>query len=297
MKIFGAVVLLVLLILIVAAVGMGWYVYNGSEAIISEGYAVRVPRLDIPSDSTSIAMGRHIAITRGCTGCHGTDLGGMINDMEPLGTYNGSNLTSGLGGIGESYRTVDWVRAIRHGVGPNRNMLMMMPSEEYYYLSDDDLGRLIAYLEQIEPVDRNIPPSEVGPVGRMLIQFGAMKTLTPARYIDHEGPRPVAPDVGVTEEYGEYLAVTCIGCHGEDMAGNVNLGPQAPMATNINPYGLGEAGYTLTSFKETMRTGRKPNGEMMDPFMPWTQFGQFTDDEMEAIYMYLRSLPAVEADR
>jgi hypothetical protein len=42
-----------------------------------------------------------------------------------------------------------------------------------------------------------------------------------------------------------------------------------------------------------MRTGITPGGKQLIDFMPWEYFGQMTDDELKAVWMYLQSLPAL----
>jgi hypothetical protein len=41
-----------------------------------------------------------------------------------------------------------------------------------------------------------------------------------------------------------------------------------------------------------MRYGRRPNGVNIDPFMPWQTFKQMSDVELEALWLYLQTLPA-----
>ena len=171
--------------------------------------------------------------------------------------------------------------------------LLVMPSEFYNKISDDDLGAMIAYLKTLPPVDNELDESQLGPVGRILALFEA--SLIPATLIDHKAPRPTSPPVGVTAEYGEYLAVICSLCHGERLSGGPVPGdePDAPMSPNITPGGIigliNEEG-----FINTLRTGITPGGRSLDSeFMPWQRLGKMTDDELRAIWMYLNSLPTL----
>src|SRR5512138_1899929 len=105
------------------------------------------------------------------------------------------NLTSGAGGIGATNTDEDWVLAIRHGVGHDGRGLILMPSRVWYYLSDEDLADLIAYLKSLPPVDNELPNSELGPLGRVMLTLGQLpEMLLPnVTMIDHYAPRPVAP--------------------------------------------------------------------------------------------------------
>ena len=47
-----------------------------------------------------------------------------------------------------------------------------------------------------------------------------------------------------------------------------------------------------TDLRRVLREGRRPNGTRIDPFMPWKTYAAMTDDEISAIWAYLRSVPA-----
>src|ERR1051326_4476644 len=48
------------------------------------------------------------------------------------------------GGMGKQFTAADWIRAIRHGVGPDGKSLIIMPATSFYHFSDADLGAVIA---------------------------------------------------------------------------------------------------------------------------------------------------------
>ena len=57
--------------------------------------------------------------------------------------------------------------------------------------------------------------------------------------------------------------------------------------------GLGK--WTEKMFIDTLRTGRHQGiGRPVLPPMPWPVYGKATDDDLKAIYAYLRSLPPVK---
>jgi mono/diheme cytochrome c family protein len=289
LKWFGIVLgcLLGLIILAVVAV----YIISGSR--LSQTYEVKAEPITIPTDEASLTLGKHISETRGCTDCHGENLGGQAFFNDPaMGVLYASNLTAGKDGIASSYSDADWVLAIRHGIGQDHKALLFMPSTEYYFLGDRDLGALIAYLKTISPVDNEVPETSIGPLGRILFLAGQLP-LTPAAVIDHAGPRPPASEPGVTVEYGKYLAAGCTGCHGSDYSGGPIPGapPDTVPASNITPGGE-LAGWSESDFIQAMRTGVTPDGQEMDPFMPWKNISKMTDDELKALWMYLQSLPA-----
>ncbi|MBA2246222.1 MAG: cytochrome c [Gemmatimonadetes bacterium] len=270
-------------------------VYGVSEFHMRKTYNVAAMALVVPGDSETIARGRHIAITRGCNDCHGENLaGGTVIDAPPVARLFATNLTRGEGGVAAGYQDADWERAIRHGVRPDGKPLLFMPSHEFYPLSDADASALIAYLKSLPPVDNRPGKTRIGPVGRALYLAGQMHLL-PAELIDHSAPRPAAPVAGATVEYGAYLATGCVGCHGDGYSGGKIPGapPEFPIPTNITPdrqTGIGS--WTEQEFFRSLREGKRPDGSEINPFMPWKNFSQMTDEEIRAIYLYLQSLPA-----
>ena len=53
--------------------------------------------------------------------------------------------------------------------------------------------------------------------------------------------------------------------------------------------------FTEKQFIQNMRTGRhQGQGRQILPPMPWQNFGQMTDDDLKAVFAYLRQIPAVK---
>jgi mono/diheme cytochrome c family protein len=266
-----------------------------SNSRINRVYDFQVDPVVIPTDPATIERGQHLAVTRGCVDCHGEDFsGGVLLDDPAIGVIYAPNLTSGLGGKAD-FSDMDWVRAIRHGVDPEGKPLFAMPSQDYYFMSDEDLGAIIAYLKQAPDVDNQTPEKSLGIMGRVFFVAGMFGPL-PADVIDHAAQRPSAPIAGITEEYGAYLAVNCIGCHGKDLAGGPIPGsePGSPLAANLTPAGA-IADWTEADFLTAMHTGIRPDGSEIDRAMPWWSLGQMTDEELQALWIYMQSVPPVES--
>ena len=257
-------------------------------------YDVPVETIIVPTDQASITRGEHIATIHMCGYCHTETLSGQSETVPALVTLTFPNLTAGGGGIGATNTDEDWVRAIRHGVGHDSRGLVMMPARLLYYIGDEDLGALIAYLKTLPPVDNELPPLNLGPLGRVmlvLVELPPEFTTPDATVIDHGGPRPVTPEPGVTVEYGEYLTHVCTVCHGENFNGQAM--EREGLVPNLTPGGE-VAFWTEEEFMTTLRTGVTPGGHQLNEFMPWKYFGQMTDDELRAVWLYLQSLPALE---
>src|SRR5690242_10746479 len=206
---------LLALVVVLALVG-ATVVYAASERRLRKTYDTSVDSVHVPSDSGSIARGEHLVRNViDCTLCHGEDLGGAVySSSRAIGTVAGPNLTRGKGGIGADYGDMDFVRAIRRGVRRDGRSLIVMPSEVFTHLSQEDLGAVIAFLKQAPPVDRDVPRSGFGPVGRALLAAGKMNILVAGK-TPHIRP-PVSVPADTTAAYGKYIAdiAGCHGCHG-----------------------------------------------------------------------------------
>jgi mono/diheme cytochrome c family protein len=274
----------VLLVLVAAAVAA---VYAITTVHIRRTYDLPDSPVRAATDSASLVRGRHLAeAINKCQECHGPDLGGELwIDAPAFGRLAGVNLTTGRGGL-RDYSDADFERAIRHGVGRDRQPLIFMPAEAFAAMSDEDLAALLGYLRSLPPVDREMPQPKVGPVARALYLAGNFPLL-PVKLIDHDS-RPTAPPPGATVEYGRYLATIggCRSCHGLALAGDAN--PDAPDIT------VGRLGsWTEEDFFRSLRRGMRPDGSAIDPEkMPWVASGRMTDEEMRAVWLYMRSLPA-----
>lgn len=229
---------------------------------------IPVETVNIPTDPEAVAHGRHIAIVWACTKCHGEDLSGMLLANDPiLGTIPASNLTSGKGGIANSYSDADWIRAIRHGVKPDSRVEIFM-YDYYSTMSDRDLGALIAYLKQVPPVDSGYPAMSYGPVIPIAPAVGLFKPA--AELIDHDASRPADPVPGATMEYGKYLFALCAECHGNNLAGKLK-------------------DWNQKDFVRAVQTGVLPNGKHLSPAMPLETYGEMNDAELTALWLYLQN--------
>lgn len=56
--------------------------------------------------------------------------------------------------------------------------------------------------------------------------------------------------------------------------------------------GLGRR-YDEAKFIQSLRTGRKPEGEPLLPPMPWPMIAQMTDDDLKAVWAYMKTLKPI----
>jgi hypothetical protein len=257
---------------------------------LARHYNVAPEPIAIPDDSASRARGQHLASAIAkCTDCHGENLGGVLMEMGPMGTFPAANLTTGRGGA--QLTDADWVRAVRHGVASDGRPLVFMPSGVYAALSAEDLGAIIAWAKSLPPVDRELRPLSIGPIGRLLIAKNPGR-LVAAAGIDHAAPIPAAVPPGPTAKYGRYLSVVggCTYCHGDKLAGGIKEGPPGtPASANLRRTGP-TANWRVEDFVAALRTGQRPDGSVINPFMPWRLTRLMTDEEIRAVWAYLGGL-------
>ena len=255
--------------------------------------------VSVPTDTAAVARGEHLVnVVSSCGTCHGENLGGQVFFDGEVGSYVfAANLTAGAGGVAATFSDADWERAIRHGVGSDGRVLVIMPSNFYQHYSDADLGAMIAYLKAAPPVDNDLGVRRVGFPGSVLGGTLGFNDFTRINGIDHANVGANSPAAGATVEYGAYLVqiAACGECHAANLAGITLAEGQdgPPEGPNLTPGGdLG--GWTDADFMAVMRTGQTPDGRSLDPeMMPLATFSQMSDTELQAIWTYLQSLPAL----
>jgi mono/diheme cytochrome c family protein len=278
-----------LLGLVVLAAGVILIIGNARS---NKKYEVPVETIAVATDPATVQRGQHLATIFLCTRCHLENLSGELYfDVPGMLSIPTPNLTAGAGGVGGSFTDEDWVRAIRHGVGQDGRPLFLMTSEAFQYLSADDLAAIIAYVKSVPPVDNQLPERRIDPVGKLMMGAGLIPPFA-ADVIDHTAPLPGAPKAGDAAAYGRYLTHTCTACHGANLSG-APFGPPGSQTQTPNLTPGGElVGWTEADFFATLRTGLTPGGHTLTDDMPWKYFGQMTDDELRAVWLYLQSLPA-----
>lgn len=300
-------------------------------ALVVAGYTAAVwdrpiaraaPDLHAPDDPTTIARGRHLYnFTAACWTCHGPaeeptidapQAGGRVFDVTDVGpgfgVYYGSNLTSdpetGLG----QWTDGEVVRAIREGIDRDNHLLFpVMAYPLFHGMSDDDVLAIVAYLRTLPPVRHAVPRRVVSFPAKALMALGVLK---PAPAVVG---RVEAPPRAVTAQYGEYLAwhvSGCAECHMPRSPRDGSFDLTRPMAGGLFPFpeplvevtgsnltpdprtGIGN--WTEAQFLAAMRTGTRPDGQVMTTFMPWPLYGQWPEDDLKAVWLYLRSVAPQE---
>jgi mono/diheme cytochrome c family protein len=315
LKVVGALVVVVLL------AAAGFYVWAAIAVDRARSRTFDVHRVAFPvpfplsdeetarrgvSGDEAAAVARQQAVERGqhlvesryvCIECHGRNFGGgVVIDSAVIGRLFGPNLTEGTGSRTLNYQVADWDRMVRHGVRPDGTP-GMMPSEDFQRMSDEELSDIISYIRSMPPVNNEVAPVSLGPLGTVLMATGQLR-LSADVIASHQSPHErFPPDAEVSPAFGQHLAGVCVGCHREDLAGGPIAGgdPSWVPAANLTPHATGLGGWTYEQFVTALHEGRRPDGtalrEPMTLVLPYA--ANMTDIELRALWAYLQSVPPV----
>ncbi len=280
------------------------------------------PDLKVEGTSQQIERGRYLAHNVSlCMDCHATrdwskfagppvpgtlGKGGELFDQKfgfP-GRFVSRNLTPfNLGDWtdGEIYRTIT--------TGVNKNGDAMFPVMPYLYygkMDEEDIKSIIAYLRTLQPIESAYEDS---------------KADFPVNFIINTMPKPPSPtkkpDPSDVIAYGAYVAnaAGCAECHtrqengqrvGKLFAGGFefNLGNGFKVTSmNITPHATGIGSWTKEAFISRFKiyqdsTYVLPTVDMakgeFQTVMPWTMYAGMTEEDLGAIYEYLRTIEPVE---
>jgi mono/diheme cytochrome c family protein len=204
-------------------------------------------------------------------------------------------------GIG-AWSDKEIMRAIREGVRRDGTIIgPPMPIRSYSEMSDTDVRAIVAYLRTVAPVQNSLPLS--------VYNIPLPESYGP--------PAGTVPDVSRDDSvaYGAYLANAlghCMECHTPMVkgvpdftrtgaGGTVFVKPHglqlAAMAANITPHpeqGLG--GWTDDEMKRAITQAVSRDGRRLQAVMPFYFYEKIADEDLDALIVYLRSLPILPAD-
>lgn len=267
-----------------------------------------------------IAHGKYLAMNvLQCVDCHSkrdwTKLAAPI-DTTALGGGGELFDEAGAGFPGEvyvpnitPYKLAGWTdgelfRAITTGQRKNGDAIFpLMPWPYYSKLDREDIYDVIAYIRSLKPIKADYPKSK--------LEF-------PLNIIVHTMPKKAElgsrPDPKDTLKYGAYLvqASACMECHSQDDKGKLLPGLEfaggrafkinggTVRSANITPdeaTGIGK--WTKEMFVAKFKSFSDRNtavsvkpGEFQT-IMPWYGYAGMGDNELGAVYTYLRTLKSV----
>ncbi|MBD3615106.1 MAG: cytochrome c [Gracilimonas sp.] len=282
------------------------------------------PDIQIERTAERIEKGKHLANTvMACMHCHTPQektkfahpikadmlgAGGVLFGVEKEGLpgdYFSPNLTP--------YNLGDWtdgeiLRAITSGVSKDgRALFPIMPYPNYAKMNKEDLYSIIAYLRTLESIESETPePKSYFPMNFIINTIPQKAELTTN-----------APDTTDPVSWGKYLvnAASCMDCHtpkekgadipGMELAGGFEFGLEdgsIVRTANITPdLNTGIGSWTerafINRFKFYADTSFQFNEITPGQFntvMPWGHYSQMSEEELKAIYAYLKTTTPVE---
>jgi mono/diheme cytochrome c family protein len=298
---------LIVVLAIIISLTIGWRPFIGPRARpLNNRTFERTPQ--------RLARGQYLVVNLGCFDCHGEH--DWTKHDAPLieGTLGAGYTDFPLAGLpgrvvppnitpdpetGAGNWTDDMLaRAIREGISHDgRALFPFMPYPDFRFISDEDLASAIVYLRSIPPVRKALPKTEI---------------IFPVKYLMRSVPGPITepvrqPDVSMPAKRGEYLVTiaACTDCHtpqakgqpirGLEFGGGFVLeGPWGRVASaNITPDPSGIPYYDEALFLEMMHTGYV-KARKINQIMPWWHFRDLTEEDLKAIFAYLRTLKPVK---
>jgi len=306
LKWLGRGLVVVALILVVAiSFTIGWRPFLGPRArpLTNRKFEASPQRL---------ARGRYLAnAVSGCIYCHSEHdwkapgapvveskmSAGQVFFLNGLpGKVTAPNITPDSATGSGTWSDDQLARAIREGIGHDgRTLFPLMPYAHFRTMSDEDLASVVVYMRSLQPVSNQLPQTEI---------------VFPVKYLIRNAPQPVTspvPDAPADPlKRGEYLVQIsgCSDCHtpqqrgqpiaGLEFAGGFELsGPFGDVTSaNLTPDPSGISYYDEKTFIDAMRTG-KVGARNLNPIMPWIMLRNMTDDDLKAMFAYLRTLKPV----
>lgn len=312
MKVLKYLLVIVAILVVVLASGV-FYVKKALPDI-------EIPEEKIISSPERIKRGEylanHVAV---CIDCHSTRdwtrfAGPIVEGTEGRG---GEKFGREFGFPGEFYsRNItpaaigDWTdgelfRAVAAGVDKSGKALFpMMPYLHYGKLDKEDVNDILAYIRTLKPLKSSIPDREIDfPMDIIVNTIPEEPQYT---------KRPTDPVL-----YGEYLVnmAACGECHtpmdhgkpikGKEFAGGNEFyleGFGTVRSLNITPdetsgIGTWTKEMFIKRFKYYTDSAYTPipvGKNNFNTIMPWTMYGGMTEDDLGAIYEYLRTVKPVK---
>jgi hypothetical protein len=298
---------IVVLLAVAITATIGWRPFIGPKAR---------PLTDRTFQSTPerLARGQYlVTAVDGCPMCHGewdrsVDghpfkqgelMAGRTWNDEGLPWLTAPNLTPDKETGAGTWTDDMLARAIREGIGHDgRTLFPVMPYQKFAKMADEDLASVIVYLRTLPAVARALPKTEIPfPPGPLI----------------NSVPQPVTepvpmPDMNNQLARGEYMTriAVCEDCHspidpqgtlipGLSFAGGSPLQDRNTMvfSKNITQDPSGIPHYDEANFLQMMRTG-KLIARDIDDMMPWAFYRNMSDDDLKAIYAFIKTVPPVK---
>ncbi|WP_421725483.1 c-type cytochrome [Bauldia sp.] len=296
----------VLIVIVVIAAVAGWLL------TAPRGLAAS----DLPDHTPDLANGEYMFWAGGCESCHAPpdasaddlfNLAGGLDMVTPFGTFYAPNISPDEeNGIG-SWSTLDFVNAMKFGVGKGgEHLYPAFPYTSYQRMTLEDIIDLKAFLDTLEPVNNVVPAHDLGFPFNIRRGLGLWQLL----YVDGE---TFVPDPDESDEInrGAYLVggpAHCGECHsprnaiGGIIADRAYSGGPAPegdgTVPNITPDPSGIGSWSAADIVTMFQTGFTPEFDSVGGTMAAVQrnMARLSDEDLAAMAAYLKSLPPIPSE-
>ncbi|POY39332.1 cytochrome C [Solitalea longa] len=304
----------ILLFIVIVVVGLGVYVKTAfpnvgpAREMKVELTPERIKRGEYLANSVTVCMDCHSKrdwtkfsgpITPGTLGQGGDEFN---QKMGFPGVYFAANITPA--GIGD-WTDGEIFRAITEGVRKNgKPIFPVMPHASYGKLDEEDIKSVIAYIRTLPSIENAVTESQSDfPMNFIINTIPAKANLQ---------KMPVPTD---TVNYGKYMvtAAACFDCHtqvdkgeflkGMDFGGGRSFEMPGGVlsSANISPdVKTGIGSWSQEQFLNKFKTYRDSSiytktvaPADFNSLMPWSMYAQMKDEDLKAIYAYLRTVKPV----
>ena len=235
----------------------------------------------------------------------GMELAGHVEE-DSFGQVTYTNLTPG--GPIASWTDEEVVRSIREGIRPDGSTIgppMLIPV--YRHLSDNDVKSIALFLRSLPAVENDLPPSKYNmplpksygpPVGHVAdisvknkVEYGAYLagpvahcTLCHTAWGKEENIMKFFMN---PPDYEGFMTLPGLGHGGMKMEGPWGMS----IAANITSHPTALGRYTDEEVKKMITQGIHPSGMKLMPCMPYENYALMTDEDLDALIAYLRTIP------
>ena len=310
LKILGIIVAVIVLLIAIAGITIN---VRGIPS-----YDTQEVDLKVEMDSASIANGERLAGLT-CANCHRGQNSTLLEgkklidiEEEVFGKVYSANITKHPEkGIGK-YTDGELAFLLRTGIKKDGQYAPPW-MVKFPHMADDDLEDIIAFFRSdhpsLEPSDKVQPACEP----TMLVKFLCYVAFKPFPMPEK---RIEKPDPNDKVAFGNYVAnsvAQCFECHSADFKTNDSYTPEnsigfygggnplkdldgkiipSPNITMDKNTGIGN--WTEDEFVNAVKYGKRPDGSLL--MFPMEKYTLLTDDEVKAIYAYLKTVPVIKND-
>ena len=258
------------------------------------------------SAETSLERGSYLVNTiMTCGNCHspkgppaavaGKDFSGGLRFNEPPFDVTAPNITSDKEtGIG-NWSAADIKRLLQQNVRPNGTPIVVMPTGFYNILLPSDLDAIVTYVQSIKPIKNKVPD----PVYKLSVKHqifpGAEKPIKESDLKDKVARGFYLATIGHCMEChtplvnGEMDFEHAMGAGGREFPGPWGVSVSRNI-TSSKTKGIG--GWTDAEIKRAITQGIDKDGNKLKPPMGFGYYAHMTDEDVDAVVAWVRTLPA-----